>query len=134
MPFWLKFCVALLATWRVSHLFALEDGPFDLIARFRGWLGASPLGGLMDCFQCLSMWVAVAPAFFLGGSWLEIVFEWLALSGGACILQQIERTPVMIHPVPEFYERSPENAMLRSETSGGERRPTSNGAQNRSAD
>jgi hypothetical protein len=94
MTLWFRFCLALLATWRVAHLLAHEDGPFDLIARSRERLGSGRLGGLMDCFQCLSIWVAALPALFVGGTWLEIVFEWLALSGGACILQQIGQPPV----------------------------------------
>ena len=129
MALWLKFCVALFATWRVTHLLAHEDGPFDLIARCRRWVGASRLGGLMDCFQCLSMWMAIPAAFFVGGTWIEILFEWLALSGGACLLQQMERTPVVIHRMPAEEERSYENALLRSETSGGEYRSADNGIQ-----
>ena len=130
MTFWPKFCLALLATWRLAHLLAHEDGPFDLIARCRAWVGSSRLGGLMDCFQCLSMWVAILPAFFIGGAWIEIVFEWLALSGGACILQQFERTPVVIHRLPAPDERNFEHAMLWPETSGGERRPVGSPAGN----
>jgi hypothetical protein len=116
--------LALLATWRVAHLLAHEDGPFDLIARSRERLGSGRLGGLMDCFQCLSIWVAALPALFVGGTWLEIVFEWLALSGGACILQQIGQPPVLIQPATETRERSIENGMLRTETSGGGERRT----------
>jgi hypothetical protein len=130
MTFWPKFCLALLATWRVAHLLAHEDGPFDVIARCRAWVGSSRLGGLMDCFQCLSIWVAIPAAFFIGGTWMELIFEWLALSGGACILQQFERTPVVIHRVPAPEERSFQNAMLRTETSGGERRPVGSPAGN----
>jgi hypothetical protein len=37
--FWARFGLAVLATWRVTHLLASEDGPADLVVRFRAWLG-----------------------------------------------------------------------------------------------
>jgi hypothetical protein len=33
----LKFVLAVLATWRVTHLLASEDGPADIIVRYRSW-------------------------------------------------------------------------------------------------
>ena len=40
----LSFVLAVLATWRVTHLLAHEDGPADLIFRFRRLLGQSLAG------------------------------------------------------------------------------------------
>src|SRR5262249_35312285 len=60
---WLRFVVAVLAAWRVTHLLANEDGPADIIARVRVLLGNGFLGELADCFQCLSLWVAAPIAF-----------------------------------------------------------------------
>ena len=37
--FWIRFVLFVLATWRVTHLLASEDGPGDLIIRFRVRLG-----------------------------------------------------------------------------------------------
>ena len=34
-PIW-RFILCTLALWRVTHLLAAEDGPWDLIARLRG--------------------------------------------------------------------------------------------------
>ena len=53
-----RFALAALATWRVTHLLANEDGPGDAVVRLRARLGAGPAGRLMDCFQCLSIWIA----------------------------------------------------------------------------
>ena len=39
LGFWPRFVLAVLATWRVTHLLASEDGPGDLIVRFRRLLG-----------------------------------------------------------------------------------------------
>ena len=58
MEFWIRFVLAVLATWRVTHLLANEDGPADLIVRLRSRLGDSLAGQMMDCFNCLSLWIA----------------------------------------------------------------------------
>jgi len=80
------FLLCLLAVWRVSHLLSQEDGPFDLVIKFRKLFGHGFFGSLLDCFYCLSMWAAIPFAVWLGGDWKETVVCWLALSGGACLL------------------------------------------------
>jgi hypothetical protein len=87
--FSIDFVLAMLATWRVTHLLANEDGPWDLIFKMRAVLGASLAGQLMDCFKCLSLWVAVPAAFFVTRAPTMWFFVWLALSGAACILQRL---------------------------------------------
>lgn len=84
----MAFVLAVLATWRVTHLLAHEDGPADLIFRLRRRLGESVLGSLMDCFDCLSLWVAAPAAWLVSDAFLVWLPAWLALSGGACLLQQ----------------------------------------------
>jgi hypothetical protein len=84
-----RFAVAALATWRVTHLLAEEDGPFDAIVRARAALGASQAGRLMDCFDCLSLWVAAPLAPRRAGR--DRVVGWLALSGAACLIQRMIR-------------------------------------------
>jgi hypothetical protein len=90
-----KFLLALLATWRVTHLLAKEDGPGDVFARVRRRLGQGFWGKLMDCFKCLSLWLAAPFAFFVGGTWLELGVIWLALSGGAILLENLIREPLI---------------------------------------
>jgi hypothetical protein len=80
------FALATLAVWRVAHLLSQEDGPFDLVARFRKALGNGFFGSLLDCFYCLSIWIAAPFAFYLCRTWAEGILVWLALSGGACLL------------------------------------------------
>jgi hypothetical protein len=84
-----NFVVAVLATWRLTHLLAAEDGPADLVVRFRKLLGDSFVGRMMDCFYCLSMWIAMAGALFITRRPLEWFVNWLALSGGACLLERL---------------------------------------------
>lgn len=84
-----KFVLAVLATWRVTHLLAKEDGPADIIYRFRFWLGQSFAGKLMDCFNCMSLWVAAPAALFVSTRIAEYCVSWLALSGAACLIERL---------------------------------------------
>ena len=100
MDLFIRFVLAVLATWRVTHLVASEDGPADLIARLRVRLGQSWAGGLMDCFNCLSLWIAAPAALFVSRKPLEWMFSWLALSGAACLLERLGPQPVLMQPLP----------------------------------
>ncbi len=99
-----RFVLAVLATWRVTHLLASEDGPADLIFRFRRLLGQSLAGTLMDCFNCLSLWVAAPMALFVSRQATEWLVSWLAISGGACLLERLGREPVIAQPAPQSSE------------------------------
>lgn len=96
--FWGRLVLAVLATWRITHLLANEDGPADLFARFRARLGSGLLGRLMDCFHCLSFWVAAPMAFLIARRPSDLLVAWLALSGAACLLQRIGQAPVVVQP------------------------------------
>jgi hypothetical protein len=111
----LKFVLAVLATWRVTHLLANEDGPADIIVRFRALLGNSLAGKMMDCFNCLSIWIAAPAALFVSLKPLEWLMSWLALSGGACLLERLAREPVAMQPMLQPAERDFDD-VLRSET------------------
>lgn len=115
--FWIRFVLAGFATWRVTHLLASEDGPADLIVRFRARLGRGPAGSLMDCFNCLSFWVAAPAALFVSLRPLDWPFTWLALSGAACLLERAGHDPVIIHPGSPPAEGDINN-VLRSEAVG----------------
>jgi len=79
--------VGVLGVWRVTHLFWGEDGPFDVFVRIRRLFGNSVFGQMLDCFYCLSLWVAMPFAWVLATTWRERVLLWLALSGGASYLE-----------------------------------------------
>lgn len=85
----LRFTLAGLAVWRLTHLLALEDGPADIVVKLRVWAGSGPLGELMDCFDCLSIWIAAGFTPFVARRPGERALGWLALSGIACALQRI---------------------------------------------
>jgi hypothetical protein len=87
--FWSRFVVAALAAWRITHLLATEDGPADVIVRVRAGLGDGVVGRLLDCFYCLSLWVAAPMALLVCRDPLERLITWVALSGAACLFERM---------------------------------------------
>lgn len=57
--------------------------------RLRRRVGEGFWGTLLDCFYCLSLWVALPFAGFLGASWRERLLLWPALSGAAILLERL---------------------------------------------
>jgi hypothetical protein len=102
---WLKLVLAVLATWRITHLLAREDGPFDLVFRLRKSLADSFAGRMLDCFYCLSLWIAAPFAAWITLTPLDWVVAWIALSGATCILERAHQEPVIIRPLPEETKR-----------------------------
>lgn len=102
----MRLALAVLATWRVTHLLAREDGPGEVLARLRARLGWGFWGRLMDCFYCLSVWVAAPFALFAARRPAELLVAWLALSGAACLLERLGAAPVAFTPLsPDEQER-----------------------------
>lgn len=62
--YWLL--IGALAVWRLTHLLYGEDGPWNLLARLRYFVGQGFWGNLMDCFYCLSLWIALPFGILLG--------------------------------------------------------------------
>src|SRR5260370_38680452 len=87
----MSFVLAVLATWRVTHLLANEDGPADIIFRLRRRVGEGWIGSLMDCFNCLSLWIAAPAALIVSTTPLTWAVSWLALSGGAGLVERVGR-------------------------------------------
>src|SRR5450755_2477490 len=108
--FW--FIVFALAVWRVTHLLAAEDGPGGLLSRLRLAAGRGFWGSLLDCFYCLSLWVALPFAWVLAAGWGERAALWLALSGAACLAERIGARP---DPPAVFFEGEEDDshALLR---------------------
>jgi hypothetical protein len=115
--FWARFVLAALAVWRVSHLLASEDGPANFIARVRARLGNSILGGLMDCFGCLSLWISIPLAFAVSrSSVVDGVLTWLALSGAAFLLERATSEPLFIERSAKDMKGESDHGMLRQES------------------
>ncbi len=103
---WLEFLLASLAVWRISHLIAKEDGPFDVFGRLKEKAGAvyygpenrwvvdegidgkrEELGWLITCPLCLSIWFAIPAALWVSGLRWDAVVTWLAISAVASIIE-----------------------------------------------
>lgn len=105
---WFRFITALLAVWRLTHLLAAEDGPWNSIAWLRRQAGSTVIGKLMDCFYCLSIWIGIPFAFYVEQGALNRIVAWLALSGAASLLHQLANRPAGFDPFAETKE-APEN-------------------------
>jgi Protein of unknown function (DUF1360) len=83
-----QMIISILAVWRITHLFSNEDGPWDLVFLLRKQLGQGFFGTLLDCFYCLSIWMAIPFVVWMSNDWIIGIIHWLAISGGACIIQK----------------------------------------------
>ena len=81
--------IGTLVVWRLTHLLYGEDGPWNLLTRLRQLAGRGFWGDLMDCFYCLSLWIAFPFGFLLGENLKERVLLWPAFSGAAILLERI---------------------------------------------
>jgi hypothetical protein len=89
--YWL--ILGVLSVWRITHLLQAEDGPWNLLVRFRRLFGNGMLGALLDCFYCLSLWVSIPFAWWIGEDLKERLLLWLALSAAAILLERIPGRP-----------------------------------------
>ena len=81
--------IAALAVWRLTHLLWGEDGPWDCFVRLRKLAGSSIAGRILDCFYCLSVWIAIPFAVWAGSTWLDRAIAWPAISGAAILLERM---------------------------------------------
>jgi hypothetical protein len=89
LSFWSLFALSALATWRVAHLIAREDGPADVVFRVRLALGQGLLAQAMDCFHCVALWVAAPLALVIADSLTTWLAAWLALAGAASLAERL---------------------------------------------
>ncbi len=112
----LALVVATMAVWRLTHLWQSEDGPWNVIANLRRLAGEGVLGTLLDCFYCLSVWIALPFAWWIGMTRSDQALLWPALSGAAILLERATQKP---EPLPLTYLEDPEalDELLRQEPS-----------------
>lgn len=95
----MKFVLCSLAIWRATHLIVAEDGPWDVIVKVRVRLGDSQAGRAMDCFYCLSLWIAIPFTFVVASRCWDWFISWLALSAAASLLEQATNRDInQTHP------------------------------------
>jgi hypothetical protein len=98
--------IASLAVWRLTHLFWGEDGPWDCFVKLRRLAGGSVIGKALDCFYCLSLWIAIPFACWAGAHWPERAIAWPAISGAAILLERVTSTHG-VAPVPAIWHEDP---------------------------
>jgi hypothetical protein len=113
--FWINFVLATLATWRVSYLLAYEDGPRSIMAHLRAYFAGSEIGRMLDCFGCVSLWVALPAAMWLSRRLPDFCPIWLALSGAAFLLERLGGAPLIVERFIEP-EGVANDDLLRTET------------------
>ena len=113
-----EFVLGTLAVWRITHLLQAEDGPWDVVVHLRRRAGTGFWGQLLDCFYCLSVWIAAPFAVYLGETLDQRIMLWLALSAGAILL---ERATDRKHgEAPALYiEESEDEYVLREKADSG---------------
>ena len=108
-----RLLLGVLSVWRITHLFQAEDGPCDVVVRLRRRAGEGFWGQLLDCYYCLSVWIAAPFAVFLGQRLGERILLWPALSAGAILLERVTDRGHGEPPVLFVEDSEDENAMLR---------------------
>jgi len=97
LPDWFLFALLTLVVYRASQLLVYDDGPFDLIFRFRARVGVytldqngeptSAVGKLFACPYCVGFWLAALAALTVAGSGKSFIILWLAIAGGQTFLE-----------------------------------------------
>lgn len=83
--------LAILATYRVSRMIALEDGPADVFSSMREWVGQKTwIGRGAHCVLCISWWLSWLVVLLLPfNSWQEYLLTSLAVAGGVVIVSKV---------------------------------------------
>lgn len=92
-----EIIILILATYKLSHLFAFEDGPFEVLDKFRKWSGVkvSEYGEMygtnqfsigLICMECNSIWIGIATTIFFMYSSMAIIILFPFAIGGAITL------------------------------------------------
>jgi hypothetical protein len=108
-----RFLLGTLSVWRITHLLNAEDGPFEVVVHLRRLAGEGFWGQLLDCFYCLSVWIAAPFALLLGRKRGERILLWPALAAGAILLESVIERGHGELPAPFVEESEDEHAMLR---------------------
>jgi len=101
-----ELAVGATATWRLTHLLHAEDGPWDVLIRLRHLAGDGVWARMLDCFYCVSVWVALPIALSLGTTFKARILLWPALSGAAILLERATTRSEPNAPLAEWHEES----------------------------
>lgn len=95
---WLPVVLAAFATYRISRMVAVEEGPFELFLNLRGviytmfpkpWVANG-----VTCPVCVGWWIGLPIAIYVGYvthlSIIDTFLVWQAISGGSTFLYKLE--------------------------------------------
>lgn len=86
----LEIILAILASYRVARMLALEDGPFDLFTKIRNAVDPNQLTWLgrgLNCPLCLGFWISFVIALLVPcATWQGFVLNWLGIAGGMTVV------------------------------------------------
>lgn len=95
------FVLAAFACWRVTSLIVNEDGPFDIFAKFRRWVGVrfdersnrygeNIFAKALICVWCTSVWVAIGFALLINSVNIRtFIINWLSLSAATIFIDLV---------------------------------------------
>lgn len=88
---WLWFILACLATYRISRMIAVEEGPFAVFYYMRERVGVkSWVGRGIACTLCVSAWIAWPIALLTPyATWQEYVLVALGSAAGTVIIHKV---------------------------------------------
>lgn len=75
-----------LVVYRLSHMIAIEEGPFSLFSRLRGHIDPNQttwIGRGIRCVLCVSFWIS-SIAMIDG-----LFVDWFAVAGGVLVLARL---------------------------------------------
>lgn len=97
MSDWFLFVLLTFASYRVTQLLVYDDGPFDLILKFRVAVGVydrneagetqNPVAKLFSCPYCMGLWISFFAALvsYLYGH--NLFIWWIAIGGSQSFLE-----------------------------------------------
>jgi hypothetical protein len=117
------FVLSVLTVWRITYFLQGEDGPWDIVIRVRQFVGEGFWGKLLDCFYCLSVWIAAPIAYLVGQSWPERALLWPSFSAAAILVERVTNVLPRVQPAPfaEDPVEGQENGLLRTEKTANEK-------------
>ena len=80
--------VVILGVWRLTSFICYDAGPFGLFSRARKILYQLRLGALVECFHCMSVWVAAAVVVTVYEPALSSLLLVVAVSGGTSLIER----------------------------------------------
>ena len=90
----MKLLLVTVAVYRISHMIAIEDGPFNVFYRIREYVrkkfGADHwVYEGFNCPLCISFWLAMVGAWIMVPALIsEFVILWLGMAGAILVIHR----------------------------------------------